>query len=327
MKRHTIKTNFLKTIDWLGDDIVDWSNGGKLYSIDGEQEQISEYYFAFDFDSSITSPDGQYAFIYNRLGTKGLLLKNGKFFREINRTYYHANVYEYPAAFLSFRNKTYLVHCPLKYCQLDIEDVETGKIISDLPERLPSDVFHSRIEVSPDGEFLMVRGWIWHPRDIVEIFDVAACFKNPLLLDKSNIYPNVSAEINSASFIDNSRILLASSDGESFMDDNKEILPPKHLAIWDFANNQISDPVEVKGDFGNVLAINEQFTWDTYRNPKIINIQNGEIEASLEHIRSGNQASSIIYDKGNYPQIRYHRASSRIAIRRDSETIEILSPN
>ena len=88
--------------------------------------------FAFSFDGSITSQDGQYAFIYKRLGTKGILLKNGEIIREINRTYYHAETYEFPSAFITFDNKTYLAHCPISYCQLDFENVETGEIVSNI---------------------------------------------------------------------------------------------------------------------------------------------------------------------------------------------------
>ncbi len=85
MKRQTIKTNFLQTIDWLNGNIVDWVSAGQQYSLDGLQKQLAKYHFAFSFDASITSQDGQYAFIYKRLGTKGLLLKNGEIVREINR--------------------------------------------------------------------------------------------------------------------------------------------------------------------------------------------------------------------------------------------------
>jgi len=119
MTRRTIKTNFLQTIDWLNGNIVDWVSAGQQYSLDGQQKQLSKYHYAFSFDGSITSQDGQYAFIYKRLGTKGILLKNGEILREINRSYYQAEVYEYPAAFITFENKTYLAHCPIDYCQLD----------------------------------------------------------------------------------------------------------------------------------------------------------------------------------------------------------------
>jgi len=147
MTRQTFKTNYLKTIDWLNGDIVDWVSAGQLYSSDGQQRQIAKYHYAFGFDASITSQNGQYAFIYKRLGTKGILLKDGEIIREINRTHYNAETYEFPAAFVTVDNETYLVHCPIDYCRLDFENVETGEVVSNIPGRNPSDIFHSRLSI------------------------------------------------------------------------------------------------------------------------------------------------------------------------------------
>ncbi|QEC61028.1 hypothetical protein [Mucilaginibacter ginsenosidivorans] len=83
MKRYTIKTNYLKTIDWLNGKIVDWVSAGQQYSLDGEKKQLAQYHYAFNFDGSITSPDGQYAFVFKRLGTKGLLLKMVSYFGKL----------------------------------------------------------------------------------------------------------------------------------------------------------------------------------------------------------------------------------------------------
>src|SRR4051812_43168203 len=130
MKRKTIAADYLKTICWIGDSIVDWAFVGKQYFLDNSQKQLGQYSFAFAFDAAITSSDGQYAFIYARLATKGILLKNGKELREINRPYYCANAYEYPATFITHHNVTYLVHCPIEYCRIDFENVETGEIIT-----------------------------------------------------------------------------------------------------------------------------------------------------------------------------------------------------
>lgn len=135
MSRQTINTNYLQTISWLGDKIIDWASAGQLYSLDSKVEQINKYHFAYNFDASINSEDGKYAFIFKRLGTKGLLLKDGEIIREINRSYYHADVYEYPAAFFTFNNRTYLAYCPKEYCRLDFEDVETGELLTDIPNR------------------------------------------------------------------------------------------------------------------------------------------------------------------------------------------------
>lgn len=173
----------------------------------------------------------------------------------------------------------------------------------------------------------MVCGWAWHPVDTVELFEIAECFKNPFLLDKSSLYPDFGTEINSASFIDNDKILIASSDEEPFNDEEPPILPQKHIAVWNFLTNEISKPIKVNGEFGNVFAINDQLAWDMFKYPKIINIQTGEIESKIEEINSGLQTSSILYgDIDKYPQICFDKASSQIAIKIDSTTIEVLSP-
>lgn len=327
MIRQTIKTNYLQTIDWLNGKIVDWVSAGQQYSLDGQQKQLAKYHFAFSFDSSITSQDGQYSFIYKRLGTKGLLLKNGEIIREVNRSFYHAETYEFPAAFISFKNETFLVHCPIDYCQLDFENVETGEVVTNIQGRKPSDIFHSRLTVSPGNKYLMVCGWAWHPVDTVELFDITACFKNPFLLDKSSLYPDFGTQVNSASFIDNNRILIASSDEEPFDDEVPPILPQKHIAVWNILTNEISKPVKVNGEFGNIFSINDTLAWDMFKFPKIININTGEIEIKVEEINSGLQTSSILHnDIEDYPQICFNKTTSQIAIKTDSTTIEVLTP-
>ena len=168
MKRQSIKTNYLQTICWVDNTIVDYASAGKKYTLDGQVKELYKYTFGFG-DTAITSSDGQYAFIYQKLGTKGLLLKNGDILREINRSYYCAEVYEYPAAFVTIDNRTFLVHCPMKYCRLDFEDVETGQIVTDDQDRNPSDYFHSRLEISPNGKYLMSKGWFWHPWNNISI--------------------------------------------------------------------------------------------------------------------------------------------------------------
>jgi len=325
MTRQTIRSSYPVTIDWLNEDIIDWASAGKLYCMDGSTRQIGRYHFAFSFDGAITSDDGVYAFIYKRLGTKGLLLKHGEIIREINRPYYHAEVYEYPATFMSYNNKTYLVHCPVDYCRLDFEEVETGVIVTDVRDRKPVDVFHSRLSVSPDDKYLMVCGWAWHPVDTVELFNIGKCFENPHLLDKADLSPDFGTQINSSSFIDHSRILIHSSKEEPFQEN--PILPPGHIAIWNFVTDELSGAVPIDTELGNIFAIDQKRAWDMYKFPKIVNIETGKIECSIKEINSGIQNSSIIGDNiDTAPQIRFNKRNGKILIMADKETIEVLSP-
>ena len=323
MKRYTIKTNGIGTIDWFQGKIVDWKCAGQLYSLDGECKQIAYYHLGYTFDASITSSDGKYAFLYQRLGTKGLLLKEGKILREINRSYYHADTYEYPAAFFTFSNKTYLTHCPKEYCRLDFEDVETGEIVTDIQKRNPSDVFHSRLSISLDGKYLMSCGWLWHPLEIVQLFNIKECFEAPISLDNSKLAAEFGTEINSADFIDDDSILLGSSNEESF-DDNDQF-PASHMTIWNFKKNEISTPVKNCGEFGNLFVINKKYAWDMYKFPKLINITTGEIEAECKEVDSGIQNSSIYHTVKQRPQIRFDKSTGKIAVM-NGMAIEVFSP-
>jgi len=329
MKRKTLKADdYLSTISWFDNTIVDWGSAGKQYFIDGQIKELYKEHHTLNFDGSINSVDGKYAFVYQKQGTKGLLLKEGELLREINRTYYCANVYEYPAAFVTVNDITYLVHCPIKYCQLDFENVETGEIVTNIPGRNAGDVFYSRLEISSDNKFLMSKGWWWHPWDVVDVFNTDECLKDPLLLDRSVLCPDTNAEICTASFIDNTRILIGSS--AEIFDDEADIslsnLPPKHIAIWDLETNQISKPVKVTGEFGNLFAINENRAWDMFLFPKIINIHTGEIIDKDETIDSGKQNSSIIHHHNDkLPQIVFSQKTKQIAITNDKK-IEILTP-
>jgi hypothetical protein len=146
------------TLCWVSEWLVDWASAAAAYSLDGQRLQLASFHWRYRFDRAITSADGRYAFIYYNLGTEGLLLKEGELLREISRSDYHAGVYEYPAAFVTVADVTYLVHCPISYNQLDFEEVETGQLVTNITSRQPNDFFHSRLEVSPAGTILLSKG-------------------------------------------------------------------------------------------------------------------------------------------------------------------------
>ncbi|MBC9909982.1 hypothetical protein [Chitinophaga varians] len=306
---------YVKTISWRGKDLVDWALGIKIHG-EGEwpAQQIT---YAYNFDTAITSADGQYALIFTKQGTKGLLLKNGKMLREINRSYYQAEVYEYPAVFFVAPNgRTYLAHCPQAYCQLDFEDVETGEVISRVEGREPQDYFYSRLEVSADNKWLISKGWVWHPWDMVAAFNIEACIQNPLLLDNAMKNPDVNAEVGVAGFISNHEVLIgAIGDGE-LMDEeaeNAEALQPGQLVVWDLETNELSAPVTVKGIFGNIFPIDDTYTWDLAGCPRIINYRTGEVTDQLDEFLVNPQVSSIIHHI-EAPQISYNRALKAVAV-------------
>lgn len=323
MKTQTITANYIKTIDWLNNKIIDWANCGQQYGANGENEQLfGNSYNALDFNGAISSVDGTYSFIYQKLGTKGLLLKEGELVREINRSYYYANVYEYPVAFATVNNITYLIHCPHEYSRLDIENAETGEVITNTPGRDSGGFFHSRLEISSRGTYLLSKGWHWHPREVIYAYNIKSCIENPLLLDGFDISPDIDVEISTASFINDNDVIIGS--GEESFDEEHVVFPPRHIATWDIKQNSVSKPVKVNGDFGNLFAINEELAWDTFNYPKIINTKTGDIIDKDESINSGKQTSSIV-NKRDLAQIVFNRETKQLAIV-GKESIHILTP-
>lgn len=92
------------TLNWFGDDLVDLADGGRRYRLDGTTTDSNLGWGGPDFDFAVVSPSGRHAALGQRLGTKCLLLeiKNARphLLRELNRSYYQSNMYEYPVAFV-----------------------------------------------------------------------------------------------------------------------------------------------------------------------------------------------------------------------------------
>lgn len=327
MQQYTIEQAYAQTISWHNNKLVDWALGGRIYSPDENNDTGSTgLHYAYGFDAAITSADGQYAFIYKKLGTKGMLLKNGQLLREINRSYYHADTYEYPAAFITTETGvTYLAHCPQSYCRLELEEVETGYIPTDIPERNPADFFHSRLEVSPGNSWFVSKGWVWHPMDDVRVFNINDCLRNPLLLDKNRETPDFNIEINTACFISDNELLIgASYTAELYDEEEAAGLKPGQVAIWNLVSHEVSSPVKIDRPFGNLFPIDENEVWDLFLCPKIINIHTGEVTGLLENMPTSEQASAIIHHLEPL-QVAGNPALKSIAIITRDHQIKILT--
>jgi hypothetical protein len=310
------------TMGWRGDELVCYENGEQYYpSYDAypqwrEMPKNMGYGFGGQFDRSVSSADEKYTLIYTSLGTKGLLLKTPhKLIREVNRSYYCAEVYEYAAVFYQTANRTFLIHCPHEYCRLEVEDVETGDIITLYKDRKPGDMFHSRLEISPGGRYLISKGWLWHPLDVVAWYDLDECLRNPLLLDRvDNIKLKRHSEdkdvdkeygyeyeFSTASFVTD-QLLIAVATNE-----NTKIM------FWDMDKKKVTNKIEVSQQLGHLLAIDEDWAWDLFQYPKLINLQTGQIAWQDGDIVSGAQNSSIIVNT-DLPAIAWNRTSQKLAI-------------
>ena len=98
-REYRIAAQNVRSLCWQNQRLIDWVSGGNVYHLDGSA-QSAQVYYPYRFDAAVVSPSGDFAVIYERLGTKGLLLHQGQILREINRSFYHAHVYEYPVTFI-----------------------------------------------------------------------------------------------------------------------------------------------------------------------------------------------------------------------------------
>lgn len=321
MKRITYKSQ-PATLCWLNRERNTVSSWTGYYNHE-EHPPLAHYSFGYHFDAAISSEDGEYAVVFHKTGTKGLLLKQGKILREINRSYYQAEVYEYPVAFAFLLGRTYLVHCPIDYCRIDLEDAETGKIVTDVPGRDPKDFFHSRLEVSPDNKTLISRGWAWHPFDYIEAFDLEAALSDPLILD-SGRSPKVPSEICTGSFIDNNRVLIGTSGKPQSSEENSAKMGNNSIAVWDIVSNEVTGIVKADFKIGAHLEyIAYNLAWELFSYPKIIDITTGKVLDEIRDIDSGEQISSLIFETV-YPKVAFNKKTKQIAIA-TGETVEVLT--
>jgi hypothetical protein len=301
-----------RSLTWAENSLVDWVGGGRKLFLDGTIGERAVRY-GYRFDAAIACEN--YAVIYERLGTKGLMLENGKILREINRSYYQADVYEYPIAlFKGPDGRTVIAHCPEEYNRIELEDVRTGKRLTNSAGRDPSDFFHSRLRASSDGSLLLSAGWVWHPWNDCAVFDVEAAMLDSSTLDRSMPMPKIDFEIVAAEFVSNDRLLIATS-GESLGGETEENASgPNKLLVIDVRTAAILSSVPVSELMGSLMPIDEQVTIGFHTYPKLVSLKTGDVLKRWKTVKSGNQMSSIVFNDVDIPPIAIDPSHRRFAV-------------
>ena len=306
-----IKAPGVRSLSWVGDELVDWVDGGARLTLDGQVTPRNVSY-AYDFDAAVSSPSGDYAVIYTRLQTKGLILKHGKVLREINRSFYQAGVYEYPIAILRLKNgREVLAHCPEDYNRLELEDIETGECLTQSSARNPSDYFHSRLAASANGDYLLSAGWVWHPMHGVRVFDVQRALQDPQHLDGSGLLADTWADDGTAAFLPENRVVIALNGSlDSDPEDGQTSFGAYQLP------GGTPMPLPVPNCFiGNCMALGNDHLLSLLEYPKVVDLRSGEIVREWPHIASGNQTSCIIMsDQVKIPPIAFDPVRQRFAV-------------
>jgi hypothetical protein len=326
-RQYSFPATGVRSLCWCGDELVDWVGGGRRLALDGTDRRASVNY-AYRFDAATASHDGRFAVIYERLGTKGLLLKDGEVLRQIDRSFYHANAYEYPVAlFHEPGGRLLLAHCPRSYCSIELEEAETGRPLTASAEREPADFFHSRLAASPHGKRLLSAGWAWHPWSIVKHFDVARALADPHHLDRGVRMSPYSghvclAEEASACWLDDDRIVVGASgepeDPEEVREAGDEArLRSCGLAVYDLAGGRCLRTFQLPEEPGTILPVGRHHVLSLYRHPKLIDLSGAQVVHAWTELASGLQNSSIIWglkDDAKPPPMAFDPVSGRFAM-------------
>lgn len=286
--------NQIKSLVWRGDDLVDLVSGGIL--IDTSQGRLTgpSVTFGYKFDSAVLSNDGKYAVLYERFGTKAVVLEGMRHVRELNRSYYHADVYEYPFCFIKLRDDSWgIVHCPEEYNVIEIERIDDGKRIT-VKNRSDVDFFQSRLEISPDQKWLLSAGWVWHPLDSILLYDLSTRLEDPPLL--SQVWQDELSdiglwEVNNATFLSDSRLLLSGKGDQVDEDASDEIA----LVVYDLTQNKMQSRVEIGEPTGKLMAVDSSHAICFFRHPKLIEISTGQVKQRWDDIETDDSDSSISF--------------------------------
>lgn len=309
----TLPAPDVRSLAWDGDSLVDWAAGEVRYYLDGRVGK-RQWVVTYHFDAAQMSPNGEYAVAYTRLGTKGVVLRRGKILREINRSYYCASSFEYPLAMFQLPDgREVMAHCPDAYNRLEIDDLATGVRLTAARDRNPADYFPSRLTASADGRWLLSAGWVWHPLDVVAVFDVAAALENPLLLDGQRLGVEAWADESSAAFVDN-RHLLVALDG---IDYGAEIEQRPEGDFGEFRLFDLMQPAfpvitSPQAPVGTMMVINDDYVLGLYEYPRLFQISTGAVVAKWPQIPCGRQFSSL--PETDVPPIAFDVLNKRCAI-------------
>jgi hypothetical protein len=330
--RKTFAWSDVKSLAWIGDDLVDVAAGGRRLEPDGTVTNPHVVY-AFPFDRAVGSPSGMYSVLYTTLGTKGLVLKQGRLVREINRSYYCANSYEYPIALGRLDDgREVIAYCPEEYNRIEIEELESGRRLTTRDSESP-DFFHSRLQISPDGRYLLSAGWVWHPWSSLMVFDLREAIREPRSLDGRGLLAGheiANAEVEAAVFLNSDHMLVSTSFDDEVLDDERDgtSLDPREAGAWSLRENKSVTRATLGERTGTLMSLGGPFL-GFYEHPRLFDPATGRVTHRWDDLFTGRQTSSILIAEGGQmpPPLALDPVGRRFAVaNQDTVTVVSLGP-
>ena len=301
----------VSSLAWEDDTLVDWVRGGTRWTLQGERTD-SSLLLAFSFDMAQSLPGGGYSVLYKRLGTKGVVFKDSRVLREIDRSYYFAGDYEYPVALFRLPSgRPAIVHCPEAYNRLRIDDLETGEVLASASEAAV-DIFHSRLAVSPDGRWLASAGWLWHPVDDVVLYDLHAALADGKRLDGVSHELGVLTDRGNAAGFDARSRLLVTADMTGFGDEEAGVPDGPQLLRLAAEAGTVQERLPIDADSA-FMAVGDHHLLLLAGHPRLLSIASGRQVASWPEIETVVPSSALQPDNVVFTPIACDAVRARVA--------------
>jgi len=316
----------IRSLAWAGDRLVDPAAGGASIGLDGSPKH-SVVNWAYTFDRALVTDEA--TVLYTALATKGLVIQSGRrVTREINRSFYHAHQYEYPVTAGRLLDGTgVLIHCPGGYNRLAIETLRGGRLLASATPRA-GDMFQSRLRLSPDGRHLLTAGWVWHPCDVVAVYDLTQALADDTALDGGYLLPAyaVDAEVESACWLTADQIVVSGNPEEEALDgDSPKALQPGEIGVWSLGGQEWIARHAYDGHTGTLEAIGHHVL-ALFGHPKLLDPFTAAVIAEWPDLNTGTQISSIIRNQARVPPIAVDTANRRFAVAAQREVSVIQLP-
>ncbi|WP_223641185.1 hypothetical protein [Corallococcus sp. EGB] len=298
----------MSSLCWSGDALVDPVGGLVRYHLDGTLSDPHVRY-AYRFDRAVMSPDGRFSVLYESLGTAGLLLDGTHVVRQLTRDFYHADTHDYPVALHTLPSgRTLLAHCPESYCVLELEDAATGERLTKR-DNTPMDIFHSRLQFSPDGRYLASAGWIWHPVDAASVFDVPRALEEPASLDRAALMDGVENGIFLLSVAFGAKDALVFVRIEESRDDATFF-----LGTYSLTEKKVLAEVELEEPAGPLMVVDAEHVVDFFVHPKLVSRSTGRVVQRWEDLDTGKALGSMRSHLPPPPPFAMDPANRRFAV-------------
>jgi len=161
------------------------TNSGKIIELNTKHETINILFsitdgkVEFDKDVSILiSSNRNIIAVFNTFGRFGLVidLQVKNILMKFSRDDYYYDLTIFPINFFMHDNRVLLMH-GTKWNRLDVTDPLTGEFLTSrvdpkLSQEHYLEFFHGQLLVSPDGEWVVDNGWVWHPLGSVTSWNI-----------------------------------------------------------------------------------------------------------------------------------------------------------